>query len=452
MTILLVILFCLCIFFPSLHLLHCLPWFRDQDEGKRTRLEKKKGISILVPCYNEQDIVETSINSMKSLSYSEFEVIYVNDGSTDQTLSSLHQLLDLQPYSTSPLKKLSHKKVNSLYRSKLYPHIFVLDKENGGKADALNAGIEFSNKDLIVTLDADTILTDEALSVVNDTFEDKDIVAAGGMVHVLQTKTSKPLHYLSLLRTNMLVRVQTLDFLKAFYINKVSLARFRSLAVISGAFGIFRKEALLNAGGYRKTIGEDIDITLSIHRYISKQKNKKIIFLPEAVGYTELPETWKDLFKQRVRWQKAFIDCLFHFRSFFGKTLISKAVSFFYVVESFLAGTMAAYITSFIVIINAVINPPSSYAFFILFYASYIFFFSLAYNLMAVRMGKYYGFTFYKKEKIYLLLTIFFDIFVYRFVTMYFVLYGSVAYFFNKDWNKVDRTGRNYQDNIGPAA
>ncbi|MFB5660304.1 glycosyltransferase [Alteribacillus sp. HJP-4] len=447
-----IILFCLCIFFPSLHLLHCLPWFRDLEEGKVKPCSNKKGISILVPCFNEKDIIDTSVSSMQSLSYSAFEVIYINDGSSDQTLSSLYSILDLAPCTRTPLKKLGHEKVHRFYQSRLYPHIFVLDKENGGKADALNAGIEYSAKGIVVTLDADTILTDQALSVVNDKFEDNSVVAAGGMVHVLQTKTSRPLKHLSLLRTNMLLRVQVLDFLKAFYITKMSLARFRSLAVISGAFGIFRKKVLIEAGGYRRTIGEDIDITLRIHRYIAKLKNKKIIFLPEAVGYTELPENWKDLFKQRVRWQKAFIDCLFHFRSFFGKTLISKAVSFFYVIESFFVGTMAAYVTTIIVIANMIVSPPSSYLFFIAFYVTYIFLFSLAYNLMALRMGKHYGFVFDKKDKWKLLLTIFFDIFVYRFITMYFVLYGSIAYFFNRDWNKVERTGRNYQDDVGPAA
>lgn len=446
------ILFFLCVVFPVLHLLHCLPWFRGQNEELKQILKIDKGISILVPCYNEQGIIETSIKSMKSLSYSQFEVIYINDGSTDATMCFLNRFLKLKPCSKSPLKRLSHEKVEEFYQSELYPNIYVIDKLNGGKADSLNAGIEYSSQNMVITLDADTILTNQALSVVNDTFEDNDVVAAGGMVHVLQTKTSKPLNRLSLLRANMLIRVQTLDFLKAFYITKVSLARFHALAIISGAFGIFRKQVLLDVGGYRSTIGEDIDITLRIHRHISKQKNKKIIFLPEAVSYTELPETWKDLIKQRVRWQKAFIDCFIHFQPFFMKTLLTKAVSFFYIFESFLVGTIASYAMTGIVVVNGILNPPSSYVHYLLFYLMYIILFGAAYDLVAIRMGKYHGFSFRKKDVPRLLSAIIFDIFVYRFVTMYFVMYGSISYFFNKKWNKVARTGRNYQTDSKPAA
>lgn len=126
----------------------------------------------------------------------------------------------------------------------------------------------------------------------------------------------------------MLVRAQALDFMKAFYVNKVSLARFKALAVISGAFGIFTKKALLDVGGYRSTVGEDIDITLKMHKYMAKHKKSKVLLIRDAVCYTELPENWKDLFKQRVRWQKAFVDCLFHFGPFLLKTLFTKPVSF----------------------------------------------------------------------------------------------------------------------------
>ncbi|MBS4195619.1 glycosyltransferase [Lederbergia citri] len=431
--------------FPVLHLLHCLPWFREKSEEVNHNVEIEKGISIIVPCYNEQGIIETSINSVKTLPYSQFEVIYINDGSTDETLSLLNKFLKLTPCSRSPLRKLSHKKVKNVYQSKLYPHIFVLDKTNGGKADALNAGIEYSSQSLVVTLDADTILTDQALSVINKTFEDKDVVAAGGVVHVLQTKTSKPLSSLSLLRANMLVRLQTLDFLKAFYVTKLSLARFQALAVISGAFGIFTKQALLNVGGYRSAIGEDIDITLRIHKYVSKHKNKKIALISEAVAYTELPENWKDFFKQRVRWQKAFIDCVIHFRSFFCKTLFTKAVSFFYIFESFVGRTITAYIMTGLFVINIIFNPFSSDILHIITSLLYILLFHCMYNLIAIGVSKYYGFRFQKKDIYRLFFTILLDIFIYRFIIMNLVMYGSIAYFFNKDWNKVNRTGRDYQ-------
>ncbi|CDQ20795.1 glycosyltransferase family 2 protein [Halobacillus karajensis] len=456
MEILIMVFFILSVTFPVLHLYHSLPWFREPNERSNNReaelkkwmmdheQEDEKGISILVPCFNETGILETSIENMKSLPYSQLEVLYINDGSTDDTLRYLDEMLQLKPCKLSTDGQLSYEQVKETYQSELYPNIYVIDKENGGKADALNAGVDYSRNEITITLDADTILEDMALPAVNDTFNDDDVVAAGGMVHVLQAKSKHSSNRLSLRKTNMLLRVQVLDFLKAFYISKLSLVRFKGLAVISGAFGIFRKQVLQDVGGYRKTIGEDIDITLRIHEFIAKHKNFKICFISDAVGYTELPETWKDLTKQRLRWQKAYIDCIIHFRSFFGKTMFSKAVSFFYVFEAFLIGTLASYIMTVIVIVNMINSPQDLFLSYVFFYMFWIFLFGVIYDVVAIKQGKHYGFTFNRKDGFRLFSAVIFDIFVYRFVTMYFVMYGSISYFFNKKWNKVSRTGRKY--------
>ncbi|MFC0469077.1 glycosyltransferase [Halalkalibacter kiskunsagensis] len=445
MELFLLIFFCLCLFFPLLHLIHCLPWFREEDERVKRNPKSEKGISILVPCYNEAGIIETSVHSMRSLAYTNFEVIYINDGSTDETFSLLHHHLNLKQCWRAPLGELSHKDVEKVYQSALYPNIYVVNKVNGGKADALNAGIEYAVKELVVTLDADTILTAPSLTVVNEKFADPDVIAAGGMIHVLQTKTSNPLKKLSLAGTNMLIRVQMLDFLKAFYVTKLSLARFQALAIISGAFGIFTKKALIDVGGYRSSVGEDIDITLKIQRYIAKQKKKKILLITDAISYTELPETWKDLFKQRIRWQKSYVDCLVHFRYFFVKTVVTKAVSFFYIIESFFVGILAAYFTVGFFITNAFLNVDFVYVQFIIVYLSYIYLFNFIYNLLALRQVKRQGFSFEKGDWFRLFLTVLYDVFIHRFVTMYIVMFGTIAYFFNRDWQKVSRTGRKYE-------
>ncbi|MEC2071187.1 gamma-glutamyltransferase [Alkalihalophilus marmarensis] len=437
--------FILGIIFPALHLLHSLPWFKSKGESIRRQLKEEKGISVLVPCYNEQGIIETSLKNMSSLPYQKKEVIYINDGSKDQTFSLLNTYLKLKPSKKNPLQKLSHKRVRGVYQSELYPFIYVIDKENGGKADALNAGIEYAGEGIVVSLDADTVLTENALPKVNEAFEDQDVVAAGGMVHVLQTKTKNPLKRLSLRHANFLVRLQMFDFLKAFYITKISLARFHALAVISGAFGIFRKDALLEVGGYRSTIGEDIDITLKMHEYIAKHVNKKVIHLKDAISYTEMPETWNDFFKQRVRWQKAYIDCVIHFHSFFRKTLLRKAVSFFYIFESFLVGIVSAFIMTGFFIANAIISPPESYLAYVLYYLTFLFIFGVVYDIAALIMNRYHGFRFQWRDIPSLFITILLDVFVYRFALMYIVMHGTIEYFFNTDWNKVSRTGRNYQ-------
>ncbi|SDW06977.1 Glycosyltransferase, catalytic subunit of cellulose synthase and poly-beta-1,6-N-acetylglucosamine synthase [Marinococcus luteus] len=446
-----IIFFCLCLFFPVLHLFHCLPWFRETDERQPAVPGVQTGISIIIPSYNEAGIIRTSIQSMTALDAEKAEVLYIDDGSRDDTFGLLNEELDLHLWEKKALGFLPHQPVEGVYRSSLHPNIYVIRKRNGGKADALNAGIEYAAEEVVVTLDADTVLTPEALPVINNKFSDPDVVAAGGMVHVLQTKTASPLRKLTLAGTSMLLRVQMLDFLKAFYVTKLSLARFQALAIISGAFGIFRKDALLDVGGYRSSVGEDIDITLKIHRYIGRQKNKKVLLLTEAISYTELPETWKDLFKQRIRWQKSYMDCLVHFRTFFARTLVTKAVSFFYIIESLVVGILAAYVTAGFFVANAFLNMAFVFVGFIVVYMSYIFVFNFIYNMLALRQVNHYGFTFSKGDRLRLLATIVFDVFVHRFITMYFVMYGSIAYFFNKDWKKVSRTGNHYDLQAAPT-
>ena len=446
--------FFLSILFPIIHSIHCFRSFKKRDDHTGTEdLEyEEKGLSILIPCYNEQRILDTSINSIKELSYSNLEVIYINDGSNDTTLNYFDFLLQLRPSAKKPLKKLSHEKVKKCYQSELYPNVFVIDKENGGKADALNAGIEYSSKPLVITLDADTIVTDKALTAVNRKFHDENVVAAGGVVHVLQTKVEEPMHGLSLRKAKMLVRAQALDFLRAFYINKISLAGFNALGVISGAFGIFTKKALVDVGGYRTTIGEDIDITLKMHKYIEKDKKRKVALIPDAVGFTELPETWVDLFKQRVRWQKAFIDCFIHYGPFLFKTFFKKPVSFFYIVEGFVSGTLAVYVMTGAILIDFFHGHFFSLTF-LIYYVVYIFLLGYVYDELAIEMSEKHGFFFQEKEDVILAFVIFFDIFIYRFIIMTAIIYGTVAYFINnKNWNKVQRTGRDYTESTEHAA
>jgi poly-beta-1,6-N-acetyl-D-glucosamine synthase len=449
---LLLFFFTMSIIFPVVHSINCLPIFQKKRNSQERTIVGQNGISILVPCYNEEDIIETSVMSMKNLTYMNAEVVYINDGSSDRTLILLNKLLKLSPCYKEVPRELAYETVKMYYQSENFPHIYVVDKTNGGKADALNAGIEYAEQPVVVTLDADTILNDDALNSVNKAFQDENVVAAGGMVHVLQTKVAQPLYGLSLSKANVLVRAQTLDFLKAFYVNKVSLSRFHALAVISGAFGIFTKKALLDVGGYRATIGEDIDITLKMHKYISKNKKRKVLLIPDAVCYTELPETVKDLFKQRVRWQKAFVDCLFYFAPFLLKSLFKKPVSFFYLFEGFLSGTLAVYFMAGVLLFDLIAGEFFSLSF-LLIYTLFIFILGYVYDVLAIEMSDYHGYSFQDADRYKLIKTIFFDIFIYRFITIFAVIYGTIGYFFNKkSWNKVARTGRNYETEVKSAA
>lgn len=435
----------LCTFFPLLHMINALPIFFNRKKIFHNQVRKNKSISILIPCFNEENIIETAIKGMKILNYSAKEVIYINDGSQDGTMKILHKLLRLVPEERKVSNQLKSNAIKNFYKSTVFPNVYVIDKENGGKHDALNAGIMYSKNELVVTLDADSILAEDALQVLNEVFQDDDVIAAGGMVHPLQGVQFNQKKVERTLSVNHVIRFQVFEFLKGFYINRVSLAKFDALSVISGAFGVFNREILLKVGGYRKTLGEDIDITLKFQQYILKNPGMRMVFVPNAVCYTECPETWKDLFKQRVRWQKAFIDCIVYYFPMLIKTFLFRTVSFFMLIDSFILGTVAIYFTLFNLgyMLFTNLNHAQSL---LLFYLLGVVSLNLIYSLFAMYLARYYGVEFKGKDKIRLTITIILDLFVYRFITLFFVLIGTVSYFINRnDWNKVSRSGRVYE-------
>ncbi|HET7579907.1 MAG TPA: glycosyltransferase family 2 protein [Bacillales bacterium] len=401
-------------------------------------------MSILVPCYNEQSIIKTSIEGMLRLSYSNREVIYINDGSSDKTMEELDALLNLRD---CEMKKsndsLAHAAIKGFYQSSKYPYIYVLDKENGGKADSLNAGILFSTSDLIVTLDADSILSKEALEITNSKFQDRDMIAAGGLVHVLQAANSNAEVPSLTMKIKNILRLQMLEYIKTYYVYKTSLAHLNALYVISGVFGIFKKDVLLKVNGFRKTVGEDMDITLKIHKYMMNNPDKKMISIPEALCYTECPETWKDLFKQRVRWQKSYVDCLFKFKGFLFKTMFRKLVSFFFIVEGLFVNTLGNYIMSIAVLAGILLHPLLIVHIGLLYIGGRLIW-NILYSIEAVYISKKHMAHSIKQGKLFS--TVILDACFYRFLIAWILMYGTIAYLFNSySWNKVSRTGKDYQ-------
>jgi biofilm PGA synthesis N-glycosyltransferase PgaC len=418
---------------------HKVPYYMKKKAATQ------KGVSLLIPCYNEQSIIQTAIMGVERLDYSNMEIIYINDGSTDHTMELLYKLLRLTPTARKPAGELSYKVVRGFYQSSIYPNVYVIDKINGGKADSLNAASDYAAKELVVTLDADSILDQKALHVINSAFQNEDIIAAGGMVHVLQGRSFSEHGDRASMKLKHIVRFQILEYLKGFYIYKASLAKLDAMTVISGAFGVFSKKVLFEVGGYRNTIGEDIDITLRFQEYILKNKGKKMLFVPEAVCYTECPENWRDLFKQRVRWQKAFVDCVIQYRSTLVRSFLFHSVSFFFVVDAFFTGTVSTYFAagSFLAL---AFNLGEGMQAMVTIYLCGSLFCNILYNFLGLLMAKRYGTHFKGHDKVRLLTTIILDLLVFRFISLYFIMYGSFAYFFNKhDWNKVARTGREYQ-------
>lgn len=276
-------------------------------------------ISLVVTSFNEEAVIVPTIHALLQLDYPEFEIIIVNDGSTDNSLTVLTAEFDLDILPVAFRQRIKHKPVKAVYQSKKHPNLRVIDKENGGcKADASNAGINGAKFGLFMPLDADTILERDCLKLmVQPYLLNPDTVGVGGNVRILNgcevqdgqlTKIGLPKNWLALF--------QVLEYTRAFLSGRVGWNYFNALPLISGAFGLFKKEAVIEVGGYsHKSLGEDMDLVLRLHRhYRLNQKPYRLDFVVDPVCWTEAPETFGVLKKQRVRWQRGLFDCLWENR------------------------------------------------------------------------------------------------------------------------------------------
>lgn len=277
------------------------------------------GISVLVPGYNEEATIAASVRSMLQLDYPDFEVIVINDGSKDATLEVLKREFALKPFPEAYRVALKVKPVRRIYRSTLHPNLRVIDKDNGGKADALNAGINAARHALFCGVDADSVLQRDSLRrIVKPFMEDRRIIACGGTVRIANgCRIAQGYLEAVGMPRSWLARVQIVEYLRAFLFGRLGWSPMNALLIISGAFGLFRRIAVIEAGGYRtSTIGEDMELVVRMHR-LSRAggHDYRIVFVPDPVCWTEAPESLAVLRAQRVRWQRGLLESLWLNRS-----------------------------------------------------------------------------------------------------------------------------------------
>lgn len=400
----------------------------------------EKSISVLVPAYNEELTIGNCIDAMAALRYSNYEILIINDGSKDGTLSALNELLDLRPDARLADGKLSYKPIKGFYRSDRYRHIYVINKVNGGKADSLNAGIDYAASDIVITLDADSMLEADSLRYVNQYFHDDDVIALGGTVKIVQgAMRDKNGVILEKFRGRGLIKSQIINYTHGFYVRKLTQSYFNSIVVISGAFGAFYKDVLLQVGGFRSTVGEDIDITLKIHEYIkAKGLKKKLVYAPEAVCYTECPENLPNFYKQRIRWQKAFIDCILIYWSRLSKRFSVK-VSLFFAIDGFMLGTLSAFTTVFYLGQTLIVGGNILHAVIFLLVSVLL---NAAQILISFYLCRKYGSTYTFSDYIKMFLFSQAELLTYRNLLLYINIAGTFKYFDNDEgWGFVERKG-----------
>lgn len=329
-------------------------------------------ISLLVPAFNEEATIAASVRSLLQLSYPEFEVIVVNDDSKDRTLDVLIREFSLRPFPEAYRVRLKTQAIRAVYQSTDHPNLRVLDKANGGKADALNAGANVARYPLLCCVDADSILQRDSLRrVVQPFLEDPRTVATGGTIRIANgCEVSGGFLVRAGLPRNLLALFQVIEYLRAFLFGRMGWSPLNALLIISGAFGLFHKETLISVGGYRpKTIGEDMELIVRLHRVLRQQGRKyRIVFVPDPVCWTQAPEDLRTLRNQRIRWQRGLSDSLMMNRALLfhpkGGAVGWLAFPFILVFEWFSPIVLVAgYAFTLTAVLTGLLSPPALLAF-----------------------------------------------------------------------------------------
>lgn len=280
-------------------------------------------VSVIAPAFNEELSIVESVKALLALQYPNHEVIVVNDGSKDGTLAALIDGFDMELTEREQIAPLQTTKILGAYHSRANDNLWVIDKENGRKADAANAGIGFAQTPLVCVIDADSIIEPDGLLRAAEPFmhDDGKVVAVGGAIRIANGCEIRG----GSLRTigiskNWLPRFQVVEYLRAFLTARVANAQSNTLLLISGAFGVFRRSTLVEMGGYRHdTVGEDLELIVRMHRHMRDKKQEyKIDFVPEIVCWTEAPAEWTGLRNQRARWQQGAMETLIRHRGMIG--------------------------------------------------------------------------------------------------------------------------------------
>jgi biofilm PGA synthesis N-glycosyltransferase PgaC len=282
-------------------------------------------VSILAPAYNEEETIIDNVKSLLSIHYSKMEVIIINDGSKDKTLERCIEAFDLERVNFAVEDRIPTKEIRDVYKSrnKAYRHLVVVDKLNGGKSDALNAGTNVSSMDYITCIDVDCVLDQSAILKMMKPFLDEtdhEVIATGGVVRIANSCEIKDGRLIEVnVPNNLIARSQTLEYLRAFLLGRMAWSLFDGLILISGAIGIFKKQIVIEVGGYdHNTVGEDMELVVRMRRYMIENKRKyKVAFVPDPLCWTEAPESFKILGRQRNRWTRGTIETLLKHKKMF---------------------------------------------------------------------------------------------------------------------------------------
>lgn len=276
-------------------------------------------VSIIVPAYNEEVTVVETVKSLLSLDYNLYEIIVVDDGSKDTTSKKLIEAFDMQPIRRPIQRKIVCQPEEFVYETAMQKvPLTLIRKKNGGKADSLNMGINACRYPYFICMDADSVLQHDSLSkIVRPLLENENVVAVGGVVRPCngaELERGRVKKYK--LPSNILACMQVLEYDRSFLASRILFDKFNGSLIISGAFGLFKKDTVIAAGGYdHSTMGEDMELVVKLHEYcVLNEMPYSIKYATDAICWSQAPERLRDLCKQRKRWHLGLFQSMWKHR------------------------------------------------------------------------------------------------------------------------------------------
>lgn len=412
-------------------------------------------VSVIAPAYNEEKTIIDNIECLLSLHYEDFEIIIVNDGSTDNTLDKITKHFDLVKVNRAYELEIECSPIRAIYQSRnpAYYNLVVVDKINGGKADSLNAGINISEKDLFLAIDVDCIIESDAILKMVKPFMDDNkrvVIASGGVIRIANSSQISEGRIVKVnYPKNFWAKFQVLEYFRAFTLGRMAWSKLNGLLIISGAFGLFDRKRVLKVGGYDKhSVGEDLELVVRMRRYMHEVEKKKyrVAFIPDPLCWTEVPESYRVLARQRNRWTRGAIDTILKHRKMFLNPKygligmmsfpnwvlfewlgpIIQSVGLIYFIFLLIFGLVNFQV--FLTLLVFVLTFSIMYSLFAIFFEAYTF-------------NKYKGVSYLSQAISF----IFLEMFIYQPLNMFFSLTGHIDFYFRKEdknrWGDMTRKG-----------
>lgn len=334
-------------------------------------------VTIVVPAYNEEITVADTVKSLLMMDYKLYEIVVVDDGSKDNTTQVLLDAFPLREVNRPINCQIPAKKVSSVYEAVVNGiELTLVRKENGGKADALNVGINASRYPYFICMDADSVLQRDSLKeIVKPVLQDDTIIAVGGLVRISNCAVLKQGELVDYhMPWSPIVGMQILEYDRSFMASRVFMDKFNGNLIISGAFGLFRKDMVTAVKGYDTgTMGEDMELVVKLHSFCRINKIPySIRYVPDAICWSQCPSTIRDLKKQRRRWYLGLFQCLKKHRNMFFSPeygVVGYVSYFYYFVYELLSPFIELFGLVTIILAYAVnlINVPFMILFFLIY-------------------------------------------------------------------------------------